>query len=74
MSQMSRESHHSPGFNPEAKEPAAAAAQLGGTLDLVDNILYLKIPNFEFLNTRLWKGNSLILMNDTIDFRMCIYL
>ena len=51
MSQMSRESHHSPGFNPEAKEPAAAAAQLGGTLDLVDNILYLKIPNFEFLNT-----------------------
>ena len=41
MSQMSRESHYSPEFNPEAKEPAAAAAQLGGTL-------YLKIPNFEF--------------------------
>ena len=36
MSQtLSRESHHSPGFNPEAKEPAAAAAKLGGILDVV---------------------------------------
>ena len=36
MSQtLSRESHHSPGFNPEDKEPAAAAAKLGGILDVV---------------------------------------
>ena len=38
MSQtLSRESHHSPGFNPE-EEPAAAAAKLGGTLDVVYSI------------------------------------